>query len=845
MAFFIIFRSNLPEAVLFKYLIIRVLSVLFRLRYRITVKKLEGGKALKKGLFLADYTSELDPFWALILLPRAEVVLAENAVRTPWIASLYRKLGLFKERRKKASAKIVFIREDLKKGWFDPLKGDLAFKVVQEEKGPIHLIKIEGMEGSAFSHPNFSGHFKVGLSLKEIFSFLGKSGLFFLPKRNVQIGLFSSFENLHEKKTSSSLNAYLDLCFTTPFEGEKKVERIPYFRREEDFSSREEKRLEKEVLKKIGDLAQKSYKSLQKQDRLIYDLHLSSLDITELIVFLDEKYQKVIEFDQLQTVGDVLEAASGKLKPSNAVTISTEAWEKDPHREELVFPQEETLLEAFFQSLDKREKSVAAADLSTYQSYARIKSLILGLALSLQDIKGDKVGVLLPASSTFVVTYIALLLLKKTPVILNWTLGASFLVDMVDSSHCEVILSLENLYKNLPFPLDNSLLKKMKFLEEVQKNLSIKDRKKALELSRKKWKEIAAFFSFQQKGTDPVVLLFTSASEGRAKGFTLHSNNLLSNQIVAMERAQLKKEDVMMGLLPPFHVFGFSITHLLPFLFGLRVVFSANPLDLTLNLILMERWKVTVLCTSPTLLVALLSVADPQKLAHVRLAIIGSEKPQEKLFELAKKFPNLQIIEGYGLSECSPVVTLNDPTKEKKGVGTPLSNVALKIVEAETHQEVPKGQEGEIWVAGPNVFAGYEHIKNSSLEKGKEKTWFKTKDRGRLDEEGNLFLTGRSSRFIKKGGELISLDKLEEALYACFEQQYPDIEFAVVEEEEEKVQLFVACNHALSRDEINQRLSQKGFSPLFFVEKLETFSELPRLATGKMNYPAIKKMLRS
>ena len=219
-------------------------------------------------------------------------------------------------------------------------------------------------------------------------------------------------------------------------------------------------------------------------------------------------------------------------------------------------------------------------------------------------------------------------------------------------------------------------------------------------------------------------------------------------------------------MLPPFHSFGFTVTGLLTLLSGIKIAFSPDPTDGKRLAHAIEHWGATILCGPPTFLKAIMKAATPEQLRSVRLCFSGAEKVPPDLLALMAPFGGEEFfIEGYGITECSPVLTFNRQGKPHRGVGLPAQGVELLIVHPETYEILPVGTQGLILARGPNVFAGYLNPSVSSpFIEVKGLSWYKTGDLGFLDEEGALTISGRLKRFVKVGAEMISLAAVEDGL---------------------------------------------------------------------------------
>ena len=180
-----------------------------------------------------------------------------------------------------------------------------------------------------------------------------------------------------------------------------------------------------------------------------------------------------------------------------------------------------------------------------------------------------------------------------------------------------------------------------------------------------------------------------------------------------------------------------------------------------------KKWGGSIICGAPTFLKGMLRAGTPAHFASLRLCVTGAEKAPSELYKLAETLglDEQKLLEGYGITECAPVLTMNRPGRKPCGVGQPLEGIELKVVHPETCASVQEGEEGLVLARGPNVFGGYLNRDVASpfvTIEGKQ--WYKTGDLGHLDQEGRLIISGRQKRFIKVAGEMISLAAIEDAL---------------------------------------------------------------------------------
>ena len=262
------------------------------------------------------------------------------------------------------------------------------------------------------------------------------------------------------------------------------------------------------------------------------------------------------------------------------------------------------------------------------------------------------------------------------------------------------------------------------------------------------------------------------------------------------------------------------------------------------------RWKVTLVCLAPSFLKGLLSTATKKELKSVRYFVVGAEKAPDILFEKVKKLDTSAIlIEGYGITECSPILTINRPEKKHVGVGQPIPEVDVCTIDLETDTLLKKGQEGEICVRGDNVFAGYlgKH-KSPFIEINNEK-WYRTGDLGYLDKDNNLILSGRLKRFAKIAGEMISLGGIEDVIMKALEQRGVDLgdeaalAVCVKEESIEKPIIILFTTLDLDKNDINMILKSAGFSRLVKIGVIKKIDYIPLMGTGKVDYRYLQRLI--
>jgi long-chain-fatty-acid--[acyl-carrier-protein] ligase len=284
-------------------------------------------------------------------------------------------------------------------------------------------------------------------------------------------------------------------------------------------------------------------------------------------------------------------------------------------------------------------------------------------------------------------------------------------------------------------------------------------------------------------------------------------------------------------------------------LIGIKVACSPDPTDGKRLAHGVEKWGATMICGAPTFLRGLFKVATPEQIATIRLCVTGAEKAPPEHFSLLKEFGKLDtLIEGYGITECSPVLTVNPLVGPHKGVGLPLPGVELCIVHPDTLENVSVGTPGLILARGPNIFSKYINPDVASpFVQHDNKSWYSTGDLGYLDENGYLMISGRQKRFIKIGGEMIGLSSIEDALLndvvihqIATLNDVPPLAVCAKEVEGDRTKIILFFCHPIDLDDVNGILKNAGFSNLVRISSIIKLDELPLMGSGKINYRALE-----
>jgi acyl-[acyl-carrier-protein]-phospholipid O-acyltransferase/long-chain-fatty-acid--[acyl-carrier-protein] ligase len=482
----------------------------------------------------------------------------------------------------------------------------------------------------------------------------------------------------------------------------------------------------------------------------------------------------------------------------------------------------------------------------------------LGLAVSceLKKICPEKrVGIVLPPGLAGLVINIAAVLGGKIPVNLNFTAGRAANEIAIRKAGITTVLTLPTIkerFKDFPWPQNTvdtqQLLKNLPKLRIAIHMLAGKLLPTRL---------ISRLYGFPEKGGDTeAALLFSSGSTGEPKGIILTHKNILANVTQVREALQFGSDKKLLGCLPIFHSFGFTVTVWYPVCGGPELVTYINPLEAAKLAEIIHEHKVHLAVTTPTFLRGYLKRATREQLSSLWGIVTGAEKlPPDLAAQFEEKF-SIPVREGYGLTETSPVVSvnLNDPSGGSKAfpmqslhkrgtVGKPVPGVAVRISNPDTGQDQPSNQTGMIWLRGANIFPGYLDAPELTQEVLKD-GWFKTGDLGRLDDEGFLVIEGRVSRFSKIGGEMVPHGTIESILQKCLASDSETACFAVTgrSHPEKGEELVLLTTLKLTNTTISEVLRKEGLPNLWIPKIVKIVEKIPTLASGKLDLQAIKSI---
>jgi acyl-[acyl-carrier-protein]-phospholipid O-acyltransferase/long-chain-fatty-acid--[acyl-carrier-protein] ligase len=459
------------------------------------------------------------------------------------------------------------------------------------------------------------------------------------------------------------------------------------------------------------------------------------------------------------------------------------------------------------------------------------------------------VGLVLPASVAGALANIAILLAGKTPVNLNFTAGRESMKSAIERCGIKTILTSRIFLKKAG--VEN--IDGMVFLEDVRKEFGAAAKIKTFLTS---FLLPARFLeSASRKDQTPdnlATIIFSSGSTGAPKGVMLSHHNILSNVEAIEQVIPFTRDDRILGVLPFFHSFGFTATIWLPLLARFGAVYHPNPMDAKTIGETVHEYKATLMISTPTFYAGYLRRCSAEEFASLRYAIAGAERLREPIAKAFKEKYGIDLLEGYGCTELAPVVSVNLPDvtdcdehqiANKPGtVGPPIPGVISKIVDAETQEQVPAGEQGLLLIKGPNVMVGYLGQPELTAEVIRD-GWYVTGDIACLDEDGFIKITDRLSRFSKIGGEMVPHAKIEEVINGVLGDGAAAVTSVADPQKGERLVAFY-MRDGISSEELWKKLNESDLPKLWIPkrENLHPIDAMPLLGTGKVDLKKIKAM---
>ncbi len=467
-----------------------------------------------------------------------------------------------------------------------------------------------------------------------------------------------------------------------------------------------------------------------------------------------------------------------------------------------------------------------------------VASFALGRTFKKFTIHDENVGVLLPNAIATVCTFFGLSAFERTPVMINFSVGAKNMVSMCHTALVKtVITSKAFIIKGKLEAAVEEMEKagvKIVYLEELAKKMSL-------------WTKINAFISYKVKriphkkgGNKKAVIVFTSGSEGAPKAVILSHANLIANvnQLAAIQTVTYK--DLLFNALPMFHSFGLMVGMLFPLFNGAKLFLYPSPLHYRVVAELVYELGATLMIGTDTFLRGYAKIAHPYDFHTVRLMYSGGEAAKPDTRSMWMEHSGIRMMEAYGSTECSPVMTANNGIFNKFGsIGKLLPGMQYRI---EPVDGIETG--GELCVKGPNVMLGYYMPSEPGVLVPPQNGWYHTGDVVDIDEIGFFTIKDRIKRFAKIGGEMVSLNAVQDMVIDATKEMLGEYNYGVVaiphESKGEQIVL-VTNNKSVTSAMLHDYVKANGMSELYLPRVILYHEKLPVFATGKSDNVTLKK----
>ncbi|MBL8890213.1 MAG: MFS transporter [Planctomycetaceae bacterium] len=462
------------------------------------------------------------------------------------------------------------------------------------------------------------------------------------------------------------------------------------------------------------------------------------------------------------------------------------------------------------------------------------------------------VGLLIPPAAGAVLANAALALDGRTSVNLNYSATAEVMNQCIRQAGVKHVLTTRKIVEKLNVQLEAPFV----FLDDLREKVGLWDKLAgALAAYLKSANGLVREYKIKERSLDEVLtVIFTSGSTGLPKGVMLTSRNIACVIEGVNDAVVLNSSDVILGVLPFFHSFGFAVPLWTVLGTDIAGVYHFNPLDAPQIGKLCQQYKATILLATPTFLRSYMKRVSKEDFATLDVVVAGAEKLPTELSDAFETKYGVRPVEGYGTTELAPLVSVNQPAhrvatgkkaKVREGsVGAPVVHVRVKTLDLDTGKETGVGEPGMLWVAGPNVMKGYMKRPDLTAESIVD-GWYNTGDVAYVDSDGFIHITGRLSRFSKIGGEMVPHILIEQKLNEIVCEEKGDMKCAVSSVPDEKKGERLIVLHtafAMSVDDLRDKLIKSGLPSLYVPSGNSFFQvdELPMLGSGKLDLKQLK-----
>ncbi len=497
------------------------------------------------------------------------------------------------------------------------------------------------------------------------------------------------------------------------------------------------------------------------------------------------------------------------------------------------------LHQQFVKNAKRLSKKLAIKDKTTNRDVPYGRALIGALILAKKFKKYDEgyIGIMIPTSAGCALANVGALMSGRVPVMINYSTGADKnAIYAQEKCNFKTIITSKALLEKINCPVVDGMV----FIEDIMKSVTTGEKLKA---ALKTKLPVGMILNSIHKGNedDNVAILFTSGSEKDPKVVQLTHKNITSNIQDFCDYVGINESDVMLANLVFFHIFGLTVNLWVCFVRGMTMVTYANPTDFKTVSDIAREEKPTIMVGTPSFFWGYLQKSEPGDFKTLRLMVAGADKCPDALRDGYKNKHDVTLLEGYGATETSPVVSVNSLEFNRPGsIGKVIPNVSVRIEHLESGEMCKSGEVGKILVKGDLIMKGYlgePELTAEAIVDG----WYNTGDMGYLDEDGYLWHSGRFKRFVKIGGEMVSLVKVENVM----EQFLPEgVACCIVEipDEIKGATIVAAVTKDINKVAVLRKMSEElpniALPRQFFV-----IEELPMMGTGKIDFRSVTKLV--
>jgi len=469
-------------------------------------------------------------------------------------------------------------------------------------------------------------------------------------------------------------------------------------------------------------------------------------------------------------------------------------------------------------------------------TYGEILRSAFALSAPLKKIttSDENIGILLPTGAGAVIALLSVHAAGRIPAMLNFSAGIKNLKAAAMTAPLKTVITARKFIEVA------GLSALMEELSEVVTILYLEDMREQIGLSGKLRAVIGPvlpqLFAPKPQPNSTAIILFTSGTEGNPKGVVLTHSNILANIEQIEEHIELEATDIFFNPLPTFHCYGLTAGTLWPIFSGYPVVLHPSPLQTKTIAKRIQKTGSTVLFATDTFLQQYMRASSETSLQSLRIAVCGAERVREETRKTAEHRFSFEVLEGYGVTECAPVLAANQPGDIRAGtIGKMLPGIESRLEPVEGLEDA-----GRLWVRGPNIMKGYISPDKPGEVVPLEGGWHDTGDVVSVDTEGYYVIRGRIKRFAKIGGEMVSLTVVEN----CASAVWPDYMHAcaIAPDPKRGEQVILVTNHpSPKREELLRWAQTHGVPEISVPKKIVSVESLPVLGTGKIDYVSVTK----